>query len=120
MLASPITITIDGTGHSLSKIREDNFQSIFRKKAAGLQIDLNIRHSYEKAGVKGRTERHNVELVYTTYDEDGVPTSNSAYMVLRVPESVGATPVVNTATGLMAWLAASTYAATTSIASWES
>lgn len=121
MLTSPTTVTIAGTGHVLSKIREDNFQSVFRKKAAGLQIDMNVRHTLEgKATDQNRIERHNVELVYTTYDVDGVPTTHTMYVVLRVPQALGATPVIDSAAGLMAWLTASTNANLTAIANWES
>jgi hypothetical protein len=119
-LASPTTITIGGVAHVLSKIREDNFQAVFRKKATNLQIDLNVRHSLEgKASDPVRVERHNVELIYTTWAA-GIATVNSAYVVLRVPQDVGATPVVDTMAGLSAWLTASTNANMTALASWES
>lgn len=120
MLTSPTTVTIAGTGHVLSKVREDNFQSVFRKKATNLQIDLNIRHTLEgKASDSDRVERHNAELVYTTWTA-GVPTSYSFYVVARIPQSLGATPVIDAAAGLMAWLTASTNANLTSVANWES
>lgn len=120
MLASPTTVTIGGTGHVLSKIREDNFQSVYRKIATNLQIDLNIRHTYEgKASDQDRVVRHNVELVYTTWTA-GVPTSYSFYVVARTPGSLGVTPVVDAAAGLMAWLTASTNANMIAVANWES
>lgn len=120
MLATPTTVTIDGTGHVLSKIREDNFQSVFRKKDTNLQIDLNVRHSYEgPASSADRMERHNAEVVYTTWT-DGVPTVHSAYIVLRSPQSLGSAPVVKTAAGLFAWMTASTNANLTAIANFES
>lgn len=121
MLASPTTVTIDGTGHILSKIREDNFSSVYRKKDVGLQIDLNLRHSYEgKPTDQNRMERHNVEVVYTTFSLEGIPTIHSAYVVLRTPQSLGASPVVKTAAGLLTWLTASTNANLTALAGWES
>jgi hypothetical protein len=120
-LASPTTVTIAGVGHVLSKIREDNFQSVYRKKATNLEINLNIRHTYEgKAGVQNPVERHNAELVYTTFDANGIPTTWSAYIVLRTPQSLGATPVIDLMAGLSGWLTASTNANLTSIANWES
>lgn len=121
MLTTPTTITIDGTAHSLSKISEGNFQSVWRKKAAGLQIDLNLRHSYEgKAGDLNRIERHNAEIIHTTFDAEGKPTTWSAYVVLRTPQSLGASPVVLTTAGMLAWLSASTNANLTALANWES
>lgn len=121
MLTSPTSITIAGTAHSLSKIREDNFQSVFRKKDTNLQIDLVIRHSLEgNAKSQNRIERHNAELTYTTWDVNGVPTSYSFYVVMRVPQSLGATPVVSLTAALAAWLTASTNANAIAIANWES
>jgi hypothetical protein len=120
MLTSPTTVTIAGTGHVLSRIQEANGQSLYRKKAANLQIDLTIRHSLEgKSTDQNRTERHNVELTYTTWDVNGVPTTHQFYVVMRVPQALGATPVVDSAAGLMAWLTASTNANATAIANWE-
>lgn len=121
MLTSPTTVTIAGTAHSLSKIREDNFQSVFRKKDVNLQIDLIIRHSKEgKAGVQNPIERHNAELIMTTWDVNGVPTVVSFYVVMRVPQALGATPVVSLAVAICTWLTASTNANAISIANWES
>jgi len=105
----------------LTRVQEANFQSLYRKTAALLQVDLNIRHAWEgKEGTPGRTARHNVELIYTTFDAEGVPTSNSFYIVMRAPASQGPVPVVNSAVGLMNLLLASTNAMTTSVASWDS
>jgi len=73
MLTSPLTVTIDGTAHSLDRINQDNFTSLYRKKAAGLEIDLAIRHSFEGKSGPGQMERHNVDLKYTTFDGEGNP-----------------------------------------------
>lgn len=83
MLTSPITITIDGVAHSLSRINQDNFGSVYLKKAANLEIRMNIRHSYEKAGAFGQYERHNVDLTHTTWDGDGKATTTQSYQVIR-------------------------------------
>lgn len=121
MLTSPTSVTIAGTAHSLSKIREDNFQSVFRKKATNLQIDLIIRHSLEgKPTDKNRIERHNAELSYTTWDVNGVPTTYNFYVVMRVPQSLGATPVVDLCAAVSTWLTASTNANAIAVANWES
>lgn len=83
MLTSPVTITIDGVAHSLSKINQDNFGSVFLKKADKLEIRLAIRHSYEKASAAGQYERHNMDLTYTVWDVDGKPSTTQSYQVLR-------------------------------------
>jgi hypothetical protein len=121
MLSNTITVTIAGTGHVLTKIQESNFASLFRKKAAGLQIDLNVRHSLEgKASEQNRMERHNAELIYTEFDVDGIPTTHSSYVVIRTPQALGATPGVDLSAALYAALTASTNALLVSITSWES
>lgn len=121
MLTTPTTVTIAGTGHSLIRIREDNFVSLYRKKDVNLQIDLTIRHSLTgDAKSKNRTERHNVELVHTAWDVNGVPTVTKFYVVMEMPQSAGATQVVAMVAGLSTWLTASTNAYATSIANWDS
>lgn len=83
MLTSPITITIDGVAHSLSRINNDNFGSTYLKKAAGLEIRLVVRNSYEKSSAGVQYERHNMDLTHTTWDVDGKPTTTQTYMVSR-------------------------------------
>lgn len=120
MLASPTTVTIAGTGHVLTKIQENDGRSLYRKKAAGLQIDLSIRHSLEGKATDGnRIERHNVELSYTTWDVNGVPTNYNSYIVMRIPQALGATPVIDASAGLYAWLTASTNANLTAVANFD-
>lgn len=83
MLPSPLTVTIAGTAHSLSRINQDNFGSRYFKKAANLEITLNIRHSYETKKADGQYERHNVDLTQTSFDAAGIPTTIQAYCVIR-------------------------------------
>lgn len=116
MLTSPITITIDGTAHSLSRVNQDNFGSTYLKKAANLEIRLNIRHSYEKASVNGQYERHNVDLTYTTWDAEGNPTTIQVYEVLRPRRGTDGSMVVKCAAGLNGWLNTNA----TAIVGWES
>jgi hypothetical protein len=119
MLATPQTVTIDGTGHVLSRISEQGGVSKYRKTATGLLIDMNIRHSYEGGGDPlNRICRHNVELVKTTWT-DGKPTVESVYLVMRHTEAAGPAPVILDGIGLLAWLSASSSARLTDIANWE-
>lgn len=117
MLASPISITIDGTAHSLSRVNNDNFGSTYLKKAAGLELRCNIRHSYEsaKAGAV-RVERHNVELTKTTWDVNGVPTVTQSYAVIRSPQNVDPDVVGDLTVGMNAFITTNIVALTT----WES
>ena len=116
MLTSPITVTIGGTAHSLSRINQDNFSAVYLKKAPGLEILLTIRHAYEGKVGKGQMERHNLDLKVTTWDVDGNPIINQTYSVTRMPR--GADPVngVDGAKALAAFITANIAAVT----GWES
>lgn len=116
MLTSPITVTIDGTDHSLSRINQDNYGASYLKKAAGLEIRLNIRHSYEKSGPNGQYERHNVDLQYTTFDVDGNPTTTQSYAVLRTLRGKDPELLENVSAGLNAFVTANV----AQIVAWES
>lgn len=107
MLTSPTTVTVDGTAHSLSKINQDNYGSVFRKIGTGFQYDLTIRHSTEnqKLGAP-KVDRHNVDLKYTTFDVDGKPTVYQVYAVLRTPQGADPTIVEKLSVGFTAWLTA--------------
>lgn len=116
MLSSPITVTIDGVDHSLSRINQDNFSSVFLKKMTGRELQLSIRHSYVgKAGL-GQQERHNIELRDTTWAEDGTPSVRLSYVVMQNVRGTDPVPLQKDATGLFAF-------ATTNVAAvtgWES
>lgn len=107
MLASPTTVTIDGTAHSLSKINQDNFGSVFRKIGTGFTYDLAIRHSTESGKLgQPKVDRHNVDLKYTTFDVNGVPTVYQVYAVLRTPQGADPTIVEKMSVGFNTWLTA--------------
>jgi hypothetical protein len=116
MLTSPISITIAGTAHSLSRINNDNFGSTYLKKAAGLEIRLDIRNANESKSGTGQMERHIMDLQYTTWDVDGKPTTIQTYTHLRFQR--GSDPVI--ASDVAKGLAASVTANIAAIANWES
>lgn len=121
MLSNTIAITIDATAHTLTRIREDAGNSTYRKIASGLEIELAIRHSREGKQVNGlQMERHNVDLIYTTFAVDGVPTVKQVYTVIRTPRGADIATAVSMALGLNTALAASSAALLTSIVSGES
>lgn len=116
MLTSPISVTIDGVAHSLSRINQDNFSSVYLKKATGLEFRVTIRHSYEGKEGPGQMERHNVDLVHTTWDVDGNPVIRQSYHVIRNPRNLDPDGVADDTVGLNAFV-------TTNIAAlvaWES
>lgn len=116
MLTSPISVTIAGTAHSLSKVNQDNYSSTFKKKGAGYEVVLQIRHSSEAMKVDGQFERHNVDLTYTTFDAELKPTSTQAYAVFRTKRGTDGQLLVDVAaalTGLVNSIA-------TQVVAWES
>jgi 3-phenylpropionate/cinnamic acid dioxygenase small subunit len=116
MLTSPTTITIDGVAHQLSRINQDNYSAVYLKKAAGLELRLTIRHSYEGKEGPGQFERHNVDLVHTVWDENGIATVRQTYHVIRNPRHVDPDGVADDTVGLNTWLATNIAA----ICGWES
>lgn len=116
MLTSPITITIDGAAHSLSRINQDSYSSVYLKKAANLELRLTIRHVYEgKPGI-GQMERHHVDLVRTTWDAEGIPSVQQSYHVVRVRRGADPDSVNDDTVGLNTWVSANIAA----ITAWES
>jgi tRNA nucleotidyltransferase (CCA-adding enzyme) len=116
MLTSPTVITIDGVAHNLSRINQDNFSSVYLKKAVGLELRLTIRHSYEGKVGPAQMERHNVDLVHTTWDVDGNPVVRQTYHVVRNPRNLDPDSVNDDTVGLNAWLTTNIAA----ISGWES
>lgn len=116
MLTSPITVTIGGTAHSLARINQDNFGAVYLKQATGLEIQLTIRHTREGKAGPNQMERHNVDLMYTTFDANGVPTTRQAYCVVRTPRGVDPLVAVNSMKGLAAFLDTNVAA----VVAWES
>lgn len=116
MLTSPITVTIDGVAHQLSRINQDNFSAVYLKKLANREIRLSIRHSYEKANALGQYERHNVDLQDTTWDVDGNPVTAQTYTVMRVKRGQPIADVTVVNAGLATFVGANAAA----IVGWES
>jgi hypothetical protein len=118
MLASPTTITIDGTAHSLSRINSgEPYSSVYLKKATNLELRLTIRHSFESAKNGAvKVERHNADLIHTTWDANGIPTVTQTYGVFRTPQNVDPDRVADQQVGFNTWLTANVVA----LSNWES
>lgn len=115
MLTSPITVTIAGTAHSLSRINNDNFSSIYLKKWTDNELRLTVRHSYE-GKAPNQVERHNVDLIHTTFVADGNPIIRQVYTVIRNPRSAAVDEVSDATVGLNAWVTSNISA----LVAWES
>lgn len=107
-LATPAVVTINAVAQNMPRINQDDYGSHFRKIASGYQYDLKVRHQTEsaKAGAV-KTDRHNVDLIYTTYDAYGVVTGiYQSYVVLRTPQGADPTIIENMSAGLLAYVTA--------------
>lgn len=115
MLTSPQTVTVDGVAHSLSKINQDNYSSLFFKKGTGFEIRMSVRHSLEKATANGQYERHNVDIQYITYTPEGLPKVDQAYTVFRTLRGNDGVALSNLLQGLMTWTGTNK----TALVAWE-
>jgi hypothetical protein len=116
MLTSPITVTIDGVAHNLSRINNDNFGSVYLKKVTGLELKMNVRHSYEGKVGPNQFERHNIELIRTTWDVDGNPVVSNVFTTMRTLRGSDPSIVAKDAAGLNAFVTANKDA----LVAWES
>lgn len=68
MLGDSIVVTVNAVAKTLKKINFDNFQSEYLLRETTGEYRLKIRHSTEKALIRGeQMERHNAELSYTSF-----------------------------------------------------
>lgn len=116
MLTSPITITIDGSAKSFSRINQDNFSAVYLHKGTAEEYQLTIRHTREGKVAAGQVERHNVDLVHTTWDVNGTPTVTQTYHVARNPRNVDSVRLEKETVGLNTWVSANIAA----LCDWES
>lgn len=102
MLGDTITITVNAVAKALKKINQDNFSAEYLLKETTGEYRLKIRHSKEKALIRGENmERHNVELSYTFYGvspDDGYQTIVST--TLRNAERISGVEVDQLSDGL--------------------
>lgn len=87
-LANPAVITIDGVAHNLEQINQDNYGAVYLKKTATMELKMTVRHSYEGKTSAAQFERHNVDLIQTTWDTEGNPVVTQSYTVFRTPRNV--------------------------------
>lgn len=103
MLTSPQTVTIDGVAHSLVRVNQDNGGSVFRKKVAGLELQLTLRNSTVGKAGPGLQVRHNVELRRTTWDANNNPIISTNYIVMQSLDSADPSVSAKDGAGLWAW-----------------
>lgn len=115
MLANTLTVN----GKTLTKIKEEGYTSEYYFRDATEMYVLQVRHQKTKAkGDVPVKDRHNVELVVTTFATAEAPeVSQKAYLVVeQLPNNSAKTIPV----ALMAALSASTDALLVQVLGWES
>lgn len=118
MFSNTIALTVGGVGKTLTKINQDSYASEYLLRDTLDSYRLRIRHSLAKRNATASVDRHNVEIVHTIYATTTVAEKvRKVYLVFELDTSDNMTDLV---AALGAWLAASTNAAITSLANWES
>ncbi len=79
MLANTLTITIDGTAHTLLRVNQDNYGSEYTKKDGTQSMKFQVRNSVESANGLASpepVERHNVFFEHVIF---ATPTASEKY-----------------------------------------
>lgn len=119
MFDNTITMTIDGSARILTRVNQDKFASSYRYRSPDLGLDLNIRHQDRLVpGQTVRTDRHNVELVATTYPVGLSPVTRKAYIVIENLNNADPTAVDDLPVALAAGFM--TVAQVARLVNWES
>lgn len=108
MLGDTVTLNLgtiaDPDEIILKKINQDGYSAEYRLKASDREHVLLIRHSKEKAKVKGKTvDRHNVTYTQNVFPTELAPLGETiqAYSVFRVNPDSPDTDVAPVATAVM-------------------
>lgn len=106
---------------TLVRIKEEGFSSMYRFADANQEYMLQVRHQKTKArNDEPEKDRHNVELVITTYATADAPKkTKKVYIVVEQPPEDTTTTL---AESLIAWLASGTvsYDTLKFVQRWES
>lgn len=122
-LADPAVVTIGGTGRSMTRVKQDGYNSEYRLVSATDQYVLNIRNSTyldKKRGVS--INRHNVDLTQTIFPvaPATLSTVRHCYVVVENQQGDTLTDPVNFASGLLTFLTATSGANLTKLMNFES
>lgn len=84
MFANTLTITISAVAHILTRVNQDNYGSLYRKKTATDVMTLQFRNSTEKDKASGASiDRHNMffehRLYATATDVEKLYTCSTVY-----------------------------------------
>lgn len=123
MFADPAVLTIGGQAKSLVRINQDQYSSEYCLRSATDEFRLRVRNQTyldKKRGVS--IDRHNVELVHTVFPvaPATLSTVRKCYAVLENQQGDTLTDPVNVASGMFAFLTATSNANLTKLTNFES
>lgn len=109
---STITITVNAVDKVLNRINQDNYGSEYSLLSDTESWNLKIRHATDSPDADGMTMfRHNMYLEHVTYATSTDPmTKETLTWTMRAGKFDGISELEYVAKGLLAYLAASSYA----------
>lgn len=116
--ADPSVIPYSGGSVNADRIKEQDNASVYRVSNSTSRTVLQIRHTVVSAkGSEPAKDRHNVELVRTTFASGAVAEySEKVYFVM---ENIQSSTSVEMGNALANWLIASTNANLTKLVGWH-
>ncbi|DAD51891.1 coat protein [ssRNA phage Esthiorhiza.2_5] len=122
-LADPAVVTIGGTPHSLTRVKQDGYNSEYRLVSATDQYVLNVRNTSYLDKKRGVTiNRHNIDISQTIFPvaPATLSTVRHCYVVIENQQGDTLTDPNNFAAGILTFLTASSGANITKVLNFES
>lgn len=119
MFGDTLNLTIDETPVSLVKINQDGYSSEYLFRDSEEVIRARIRHTTTRnGGGAGSRDRHNVEVVRTTFETSTNPERiEKAYFVMENSPSESSSGLM---VALASWAAATSGSNLVKLENWES
>jgi hypothetical protein len=122
-LADPAVVTINGAAKSLVRVRTNDYSSEYILRTTTDEYRLNVRNtSYLDKKRAVTIDRHNIELIQTTFPvaPATLSTIRKVYAVVENQRGDTLTDPLNVALGLLAFMSASSGAIVTKMLNMES
>lgn len=92
MFANTLTLTIDGSAHTLLRVNQDNFGSAYVFKDATKTINMKIRHDVETQRGGLKVNRHNILIERTVFEVPGTSAEKYDSVVVTLRDREGSGP----------------------------
>jgi hypothetical protein len=122
MFADPAVVAVNGSNKSLVRINQDKYSSEYLLRSSTDEYRLFIRNSsrFDKR-VNAQVDRHNAEFIHTVFPTSTTPLIvRRQYVVIENQQGDTLADPTYTATGLLAFLTASSAANITKMLNSES